>query len=82
MSGYNLKKKVRADSDIPRPRIKKAGDRSSRVNDFIFVSGGMSVKHCLVTGKLIRLPWAIIPLAQKRRINLNFLKYKIIKFVS
>jgi len=41
-------RKERADSDIPSPRIKKAGDKSSKVNDAILVFGGTSVRHFLV----------------------------------
>jgi len=41
-------KKERIDSNIPRPRIKKAGDKSCKVNDAILVFGGTSVRHLLV----------------------------------
>jgi len=41
-------KKDRRDSDIPMPRIKKAGDKSKEFNDPILVSSGTSVRHLLV----------------------------------
>ena len=36
------------DSKVPRPSMKKAGDRSSKVKGPILVSGGTSVRHLLV----------------------------------
>lgn len=54
------------DNKIPRPSIKKAGDKSSKVKGPILVSGGTSVRHLLVALKYAFLYRITMPLSHKR----------------
>jgi len=69
--------KQKAESESPTPRIKKAGDKSTKVIFLVMALSGLSTLHLFVASKNFR-PYSIKPLAHIRSTDLiknNFYFY-------